>query len=127
MGYQNLDLDQSAKYNMIVAKDRTLNTIITAEYNDPVSGVTPFDFATYTGATLQVKSKPESSTIILEFNMDDSSIELFQDGKFKLFKEAIDMNVRAGDYYYDMYLSSEIYPKRAFLSGSFKITQNISD
>lgn len=127
MSYQNLDLDQAAKYDMIVARDRTLNTIITAEYNDPVSGVTPFDFSTYTGATLQVKSKPESSVVLLEFSTDDQSIVFMTDGKFQLSKTAEEMNIRAGDYYYDMYISSVIYPKRAFLSGGFKITQNISN
>jgi len=127
MSYQNLDLDQSSKYDMIVVRDRTLNTVITAQYNDPISGVTPFDFASYTGATLQVKSKMESSTVLLEFSTTDDSIELLQNGQFKLFKSAEDMNIRAGEYYYDMYISSTVYPKRAFLSGGFKITQNIAN
>ena len=126
MSYQNLDLTQSANYDLIVVRDRTLNTVITAEYHDPVSGLTPFDFASYTAATFQVKSKPESTVVLMEFNITDNSIELFQDGKFKLFKDAGDIQRRAGQYWYDMYLSSAIYPKRAFLNGNFTITQNIS-
>jgi hypothetical protein len=126
MSYQNLDLDQSSKYDLIIARDRTLDTVITAQYVDSTGTTQLFDFTFYSGATLQVKSKPESSVIVLEFSTDDGSIELKVGGQFRLYKLDTDLQMRAGDYYYDMYLSNATLPKRAFLTGSFKINQNIS-
>ena len=127
MSYQNLDLDQSAKYDMVIMRNRTLNSVITCQYIDSVSGATAFDFSTYTGAVLQVRVKPDTTAVLLEFSTDDGSIELLPDGKFKLNKSSVDLQQRAGDYYYDMYISSDLLPKRAFLTGGFKIIQNISE
>ena len=126
MSYQNLDLDQSSKYDLIIARDRTLDTVITAQYVDSTGTTQLFDFTFYTGATLQVKSKPESTVIVLEFSTDDGSIELKTGGQFRLHKLDSELQMRAGEYYYDMYLSNSSMPKRAFLTGNFKINQNIS-
>ena len=131
MPSQNLDLRQDSQYNLVLNKQRTLNTTITAYY---VSGTTTddtcieFDFSSYTGATLQVRLKPDSPFKVLEFSTADGSIVLpATGGTFQLKKTDVELStVRAGQYYYDMYLSSATYPKRAFLSGEFTITPNIS-
>lgn len=123
---QNIDLRNDSQYNIIVNKNKTLLSNITAYY---MSGDTEieYDFSSYTGATLQVRIKPEAFCV-LEFNTNDGSIVLpISGGTFQLKKTSEELNnVRAGEYYYDMYLVSNIYPKRAFLSGSFTITPNIS-
>lgn len=131
MPYQNLDLRQDSQYNLVLNKQRTLNTIITAQY---ISGTTSgdtlvdFDFSSFTGATLQVRMKPDAPFVVLQFNTTDGSIVLpLSGGTFQLKKTATQLaNVRAGEYFYDMYLSSALYPKRAFLSGQFTIIPNIS-
>lgn len=126
MSYQNLDLDQSSEYDMIIVRNRSLNTSITCEITSS-TGTTAFDFSTYTGAVLQVKVRTDSSTAVLEFNTVDGSILLGVDGKFSLVKTSAELQVRAGDYFYDMYLISPVQTKRAFLKGGFKIIQNITD
>lgn len=130
MPYQNLDLRQDSQYNLVLNKQRTLNTTITAYY---LSGTTEdtcieFDFSSYSAATLQVRLKPDSPFCVLEFNTDDGSIVLpAAGGTFQLKKTAEELSkVRAGEYVYDMYLVSATYPKRAFLSGSFTITPNVT-
>lgn len=131
MPYQNLDLRQDSQYNLVLNKQRTLNTTITAYY---ISGTTTgdtcieFDFSSYTGATLQVRNKPDSPFVVLQFSTADGSIVLpAVGGTFQLKKTWQELqNVRAGEYVYDMYLVSATYPKRAFLSGSFTITPNVT-
>ncbi len=127
MPYQNLDLTQDSQYNLILNKYRTLKVNITAQY---LSGSTlyDFDFSSYTGASLQVRTKPGAPFIVLTFSTTDGSIVLpVSGGVFQLNKTAEELkDVRAGEYVYDMYLSSALYPKRAFLSGSFTIISNVT-
>lgn len=124
---QNLDLTQDSKYNLILNKSRTLNVNITATF---LSGDTcvEFDFSSYTGATLQVRKKPDAPFTVLSFNTNDGSIVLpASGGTFNINKTAEQLaNVRSGEYVYDMYLSSPTIPKRQFLSGSFTIIPSIS-
>lgn len=122
---KQLDLSQASYYDLIVDKNRTLNTPITCTY---VSGNTTmlFDFTPYTGATLQVKNT--AGVVVLEFDTDDGSIELLTDGVFKLIKSAEDMNKPLPSVYnYDMYLRSATIPKRAFLKGKITFNQYTSD
>ena len=126
MPYQNLDIRQDSQYNLILNKQRTLNINIAATY---ISGGTEydFDFSSYSAATLQVRLKPESPFVVLQFNTSDGSIVLPASGNtFQLNKTATALIQRAGEYFYDMYLSSATYPKRAFLSGQFTIMPYIS-
>lgn len=128
MPYENeLDLVQDSIFNLTINKQRTLNVNVTAYY---ISGDTEveFDFSSYTGATLQVRTKPDAPFVVLSFNTDDGSITLpVSGGTFNLYKSADDLaKVRAGEYRYDMYLKSATYPKRAFLSGVFTINSIIT-
>lgn len=118
-----LDVREDAKYNLIVNKDRELDQIFVAEF---YSGDTlyPFDFTPYSGATLQVRKKANSEDVIIEFNTSDNSIIFGIDGKFQLVKTSAEMDkTLAGQWVYDMYLEPD---KRAFLSGEFIITSNVS-
>jgi hypothetical protein len=117
-----LDLSMSAEYNLIVDRDRTLNSSILCTY---FSGTTEYnyDFTFYTGATLTVKN--DSGTIVQTFSTLDGSIALQVGGVFKLIKTAEEMNtVRSGEYNYDMYLINSTYPKRNFLRGRITYQQN---
>lgn len=125
---QNLDLTQDSKYNIVINKNKTLLSTITACYNSGSTEI-EYDFSSYTGATLQVRIKPDAVFTVLEFSTTDGSIVLpASGGTFQLKKTAIELStVRAGQYYYDMYLVSSTYPKRAFLSGEFTILPSISN
>ena len=122
---KTLDLSMSAEYDLIVDRDKTLNSSISCTY---FSGETEYsyDFTFYTGATLTVKNN--SGTIVQTFLTSDGSIVLQVGGVFKLIKTYTEMNtVRSGEYRYDMYLSNATYPKRAFLRGDITYIQNISN
>lgn len=122
---QTLDLSLASEYDLIVDKDRSLNTIIEATYMSGDTEVS-FDFSAYSGATLTVKN--QQGTILIVFNTNDGSIILGNYGQFSLIKTYAEMNaVRAGLYVYDMYLSNASLPKRAFLRGKINFIQNIGN
>lgn len=123
---KTLDLSYYSEYDLLVAKDRTLNVIITCTYIDSGGTEQYFDFSSYSGATLVVKNV--SGTILMAFNTTDGSIVLGSNGSLKLAKTALEMDaIRAGCYQYDMYISNAIYPKRAFLRGSITWIQNTAN
>ena len=97
--YQNLDIRQDSQYNIVLNKNKTLKTNITAYY---MSGDTEveFDFSSYTGATMQVRIKPDSPFVVLTFSTTDGSIVLpASGGTFQLNKTYTELStVRAGEY-----------------------------
>jgi len=122
---KTLDLSMVTEYDLIVSKDRTLNSSVYTTY---LSGSTEYayDFTFYSGATMVVKN--DSGTIIQTFSTTDGSIVLSTGGVFKLVKTAEEMDaVRSGQYNYDMYLSNAEYPKRAFLRGQITYLQNTAN
>ena len=122
---RNLDLSTASEYDLIVSKDRTLLANITCTYLDVSGGTQTFDFSGYTGATLMIKNT--AGTILMTFTQA-SGITLSGNGVFTLAKSAVEMNeIRAGQYNYDMYISSATQPKRAFLRGKINFIQNIAN
>ena len=114
-------------YNIDVNRNRTLNQTFEAYFT---SGDTEyaFQFTDYTGATMQVRKQFGSTFTALTFSTTDGSIVLGTDGKFSLNKTAEELQiVRAGDYIYDFYLSNSETPKRAFLSGDFKLLNYVTN
>ena len=129
MSGQNCELDirQDSIYDLKVNRNRTLNQTFDAYFT---SGDTEynFDFSVYTGATMEVRKQFGSSFTALRFSTDDNSIVLGLNGQFTLTKSAEALQkVRAGDYIYDFYLSSASTPKRAFLSGDFKLHNYVTN
>lgn len=123
-----LDLSSAVEYDLIVSKDRTLNTNITCTYVNYSGGTSYFQFGSsgFTGATLVIKNS--AGTILMTFSTTDGSITLGSNGVFNLSKTSAEMDViRAGCYPYDMYLSSTTYPKRAFMRGRISFLQNIAN
>lgn len=87
-----------------------------------------FDFSTYTGAKLQVRRKSGAPVVELEFSTDNNTIELGTDGRFRLImSDTLMGKIRAGEYEYDMYLTSATWAKRDFLFGLFKIEDKITN
>jgi len=125
MNNRELDIREDVTYDMIVNKNRTLEVEFIAEVcsGDTVSG--RFEFSGYTGAILEVKVRPQDDFVILKLDSTDNEIVLFSDGLFTFNKSAQGMNVRAGEYVYDMYLIEGII-KRAFLAGKFIIIEDVT-
>ncbi len=123
----NLDLRKDGDYNIIFQTNRTLKQIFQATF---FSGTTelPFDFTPYSGAVLQVRVKPDYPNVLLEFNTIDGSILLGVNGEFELVKTADEMNIRFGNYVYDMFLIESTAPdtKREFLRGDFILKDDVS-
>lgn len=121
-----IDLTQDAVYNLQINKDRDLEQEIQAEVYSGETKTGNFSFTGYTGATLIVKTKQQDNYSILTFSTADGSIVLGANGVFELIKTAAELqNIKAGTFYYNMYLSSASQAKRAFLSGQFIIVQNV--
>lgn len=121
-----LQLNQDVKYNLVINRNRDLDVSIQCEVYSGDSFIGYFDFTPYTGATLQAKVKCTDSFSPLTFSTTDGSIELLADGVFKLVKPYSDLKIRAGEYFYDMYLTSVSANKRAFLSGNLIVEDSIS-
>ena len=87
-----------------------------------------YEFSGYTGAVLQLKKNYTVDNFVMEFSVADGSILLLEEGKFILFKNSDDMDkIRAGQYFYDMYLITDTGKKRSFLKGKFIIHPKISE
>jgi len=126
MSKDTIDLRQDAYYNLEIKKDRTLASVISCVY---MSGETEvdFDFSSYTGASLDVKRESKSNQTILSFDTLDGSIVLSSGNTFQLNKADTELaTLPVGTFKYDMYLRSTTYPKRAFLWGSFIISDRIT-
>ena len=126
MSQNTLDLRQDTHYDLEINKDRTLSATISCVF---MSGTTEvdFDFSSYTGATLDVKRDSKSSVKILSFSTLDSTIILSTGNTFQLNKTSTELStLPTGEFEYDMYISSATYPKRAFLSGKFIISDRIT-
>jgi hypothetical protein len=126
---QDINLNLDSKYNLFVTKDRDLDRDIICEVYSGDTVIGYFDWTPYSGATMQVKIKATDTYSILEFSVNDGSIELNSNGVLRLVKSASEMNVKAGSYVYDMYLikSGNSQSKRQFLSGNFIITQDVTE
>jgi hypothetical protein len=110
-----------------VVKGRSFNKVYEAmSYNGDT--LVPFEFSGYTGAVLEVRKKPTSNNIDLNFNTTDGTILLLESGQFLLNKNYIDMDkLRSGVYHYDMYLINAAYPRRDFIYGKFIVFNKISE
>lgn len=123
---KSLDLLLSSEYDLIVGKNKTLNSIITATYLNTTGGTEYFEFSGYTGASLTVKNN--AGTVLMNFDTSDGSIVLQTNGQFRLVKSATEMDgIRAGVYNYNMDLHNAQYPKRAFLRGKITWIQNYTN
>ena len=100
---------------IIINQNRSLNLEIICDVYSGETQIGYFNFSGYTGATLEVRTNPNDNIHVLRFSTSDGSIVLGS-GRFNLIKTPAGTNVRAGKYYYDMYLSSPSEPKRAFLT-----------
>ena len=120
----DLDLRKDGNYDITFQTNRTLNQPFKAVF---YSGDTEYDFTFtgYTGASLSVRTKPDYPSAVLEFDTSDGSITLDPSGVFYLIKTDKEMNVRAGDYVYDMYLRVD-GEKREFMRGKFKLTTDVT-
>jgi hypothetical protein len=121
----SIDLTNDVTYDLVVNKNRDLDQEIIAEIYSGNTFLNTFNFTGWSGATLIVRQNFNSHITILEFSTTDNSIQLGVNGVFKLVKSSSDMQVRSGEYVYNLYLSNTNYPKYAFLRGKFIIQDTI--
>lgn len=112
-----LDLTQDSVYDIVINANSTLDVIIEAVI---LSGSTevPFVFDDYYAGALVVKDRSKE---ILNLNTDNGGLTLLPEGKFRLFGIAEDLNIRAGEYSYNLFITSIDFPVRQFISGKFII------
>ena len=124
---KEIDLRLDGAYDLTYQVGRTLDVTFSATtcnndvrvyFNETVpTGETPFVFSGYTGATLEVRTKPFFNYTELVFDTDDGSITL-GDNTFTLSKTVEEMSIRYGSFTYDMYLRTGD-DKIPFLRGKF--------
>ena len=124
-----IDKRQGVELQIEARQGATFDRVYHAQF---LSGDTyvDFDWGNYSGAVLNVKTNYNAEHSLLEFTTTDSSIELLPEGRFKLFKEYNDFNLKATEYYYDMYLigiDGNADLKRDFIYGKFIIYKKITD
>lgn len=121
---KELDLTDTITENIIVERNRDLNKNLECYIISDCTEL-PFSFSGWTGATMEVRTKPDN-IVVLSFSTNDNSIHLFLNGIITLKKTAAQMFLRSGEYEYDMYLSSSTESKRGFLKGKFIVQSTIS-
>ena len=120
------DIRLGVRVDIVARKGADFHRRLHVQY---YSGTTlvDFDFSMYTGATLQVRRKPNSPIVELTFSTAASSIVFGTSGRFDLELDWETMNnIRSGEYDYDMYLSNSQYDKRDFMFGKFIIADKIT-
>ena len=121
------DIRLGVQVNIEVAKGRTFKRTYHVQYYDSGNTLQDFSWNDYSGATMQVRRKPNSPISELEFSTDDDSIVLNAEGRFTLNLDYTTMDsLRAGSYDYDMYLIGTTYPKRDFIYGEFIVFNKIT-
>lgn len=123
-----IDLRTDSKYDLVLNKSADLNAVLTCEYysGNTENTLTPFDFSSYTGASIVVKQNYRSAVPILEFDTLDGSIILSTGSTFQLIKTAEDLqNLPIGEFEYTMWLRNTSSNYKAFLSGKFIIQYKI--
>lgn len=123
---KTIDYRKAVRMDIEVAKGRTYKRTYHAQY---YSGDTLQDFSwdDYSGATMQVRRKPNSPISELSFSTTNNSIILSPQGRFTLNLDFTTMDgIRAGQYDYDMYLQGTTYPRRDFIFGQFTVYDKIT-
>ena len=120
----NLDLTNSSVYHLFTERNKTLDKTFQTEVYSGSTYIGAFAFEAYTGATLIVKTRPTDINPILSFSTDAGSITMLTGGVFKLTKSASQMNLRRGQYCYEMYLNRS-GETRGFLRGQFSVVNQL--
>lgn len=121
-----IEFTQDTAYDLVVNKNRNLNATLHCIYVE--DGVEyDFNFQDYDTALMHVKKRSDDNTIILALSTIENTIELLPQGRIKFVADPEKMNVRAGEYVYDIYLYSTDYTKRQFMSGRFIIKSTVTN
>lgn len=115
---QIIDFTQDCNYDIVVNMNRTLKATLHCQF---LSGDTYVDFSfdEYSAIIMQVKQKPDSENVILALSSINNRLVMHDEGRLEFDVDNSTMNIRAGEYVYDIYLYSTTFPKRAFMSGKF--------
>lgn len=123
---QIIDLAQDSNYDIVVNKNRTLNATLHCQY---LSGDTYVDFSfdNYQYIIMHVKSRPDSEKVVLSLSNIASTLLMQPQGRLQFKAEHKLMDLRVGEYVYDIYVYNNDENKRAFLSGKFTVQATVTN
>jgi len=123
---QIIDFTQDTSYDIVVNRNRTLKAVLHCQY---LSGSTyvDFNFDEYDTVLMHVKQKPDSDNVLLALSSINNTLVMLPDGRLSFDVDNTTMNLRAGEYVYDIYLYSTDYAKRAFMSGKFIVNSTVTN
>lgn len=124
---QILDFTTDIQIDMMINKNRDLNSVLHCVYVDKDGNEQDFNFDVYDTAIMHVKNKPNDDYVVLTLSTISDSIIFEGEGRIRFKLEAEDTNKRAGEYYYDIYLYGDNWDKRQLMSGKFIINNTITN
>lgn len=124
--FKELDFTNDVRYDIIVNKNRTLNQVIDCSLEEN-GEMKPFPFGDYDNIMMHVKSNYNSKHVVLALSNITDTIEMDNRG-FLIFNvpEQL-MNMRSGEYVYDIYIHKEGERKRAFMGGKFIVKDTVTN
>lgn len=123
---KQLDFTTDVHFDIIVNRNRTLHSIVFCEL-ETEEGIEPFPFDDYDNIVMQVKNSYNSDNVVLALSNITNTLLMHTDGRLEFDVEEQTMNVRAGEYVYDMYLHKTGQRKRAFMSGKFIVKDTVTN
>lgn len=121
-----LDFTQDIKVDLIVNRNRNLEKVLHCVYIE--DGIEmDFNFEDYDIAMMHVKKRFEDEKAVLVLSTINNTIQLFAEGRIQFIADNTTMNVRPGEYVYDLYLYNDVVPKRQFMSGNFIVQETVTN
>lgn len=124
---KTLDLTTDTQIDIMINKNRDLNSVIHFVWFDNEGNEHDFDFVDYNTAMLHVKNKPDNEYVVLTMSTISGTLQFEDSGRMRFKLTPEESNVRAGEYYYDLYLYGTNYDKRQLLSGKFIIKETVTN
>ena len=121
-----LEFTTDSQYDIVVNKNRNVKATLHCVYIEEGQEM-DFNFNDYEEAIMHVKKRHEDEKVILALSTVEGTIELQPEGRILFKAEPDKMNIRAGEYVYDLYLFKADMIKRAFLSGKFIVNQTVTN
>ena len=118
-----------------VSTDRAINLVIKTKKNDTFSltitvleNGTAFDLTNYDVATMQVKARKDSSTVVLLLSIADSRLALGgTEGTITFLVAKEDMDITDGTYVYDLEITNTgTGVRETIIEGKFIISADVT-
>jgi hypothetical protein len=123
---KELNTDRSVELNIKAKRNDTFNPFVTLLENG-----SPFDFTGYDEASMQIKTRADSTTVVLLLTIANGGITLGNpdptDGVITFSISKADMDVEANTYVYDLEIVNTTSGVReTVLDGTFQIVNDVT-